>query len=124
MALIAEGVDTAKKHRELFMYKRIIERIKEVIVSTPANEGVFCAFYKILNDLRMNGIIPEIQNCGKELFIEDSRKSASENAKMLEAFKRMSSKSYGGAVLLGVCGGRNSEGEDYPGDFMNVVIIV
>ena len=30
---------------------------------------------------------------------------------------------YNGGVLLGVCGGRNSEGEDYPGDFMNAVII-
>ena len=28
-----------------------------------------------------------------------------------------------GAVLLGVCGGRNSEGEDYPGDYMNAVVI-
>ena len=28
-----------------------------------------------------------------------------------------------GAVLLGVCGGRNSEGEDYPGDYMNSVVI-
>ena len=27
-------------------------------------------------------------------------------------------------ILLGVCGGRNSEGEDYPGDYMNSVIIV
>ncbi len=29
----------------------------------------------------------------------------------------------GGGVLLGVCGGRYSEGEDYPGDEMNSVII-
>jgi DNA excision repair protein ERCC-2 len=28
-----------------------------------------------------------------------------------------------GAILLGVCGGRNSEGEDYPGPYMNAVII-
>ncbi|MBY9009600.1 MAG: hypothetical protein KGD74_07035 [Candidatus Lokiarchaeota archaeon] len=26
-------------------------------------------------------------------------------------------------MLLGVCGGRNSEGEDYPGDYMNAVMI-
>jgi DNA excision repair protein ERCC-2 len=31
--------------------------------------------------------------------------------------------SNGGAVLLGVCGGRNSEGEDYPGDYMNSVVV-
>ncbi len=28
-----------------------------------------------------------------------------------------------GAVLLGVCGGRNAEGEDFPGDLMNGVIL-
>ncbi len=26
--------------------------------------------------------------------------------------------------ILGVCGGRNSEGEDFPGDFMNAVVVV
>ena len=26
--------------------------------------------------------------------------------------------------LLGACGGRNSEGEDFPGDFMNAVVVV
>ena len=55
-------------------------------------------------------------------FIENSKKSASDNADMLAEFKACSSKN--GAVLLGVCGGRNSQGEDYPGDFMNAAIIV
>jgi DNA excision repair protein ERCC-2 len=72
----------------------------------------------------MNGIIPIIQKSGKQLFIENPQKSASDNAKMLEKFKKLSKSSSDGAVLLGVCGGRNSEGEDYPGDFMNAVIIV
>jgi len=58
----------------------------------------------------------------KRLYIEKSQNSASKNAKMLDQFKKCSKKN--GAVLLGVCGGRNSEGEDYPGDFMNAVIIV
>ena len=38
-------------------------------------------------------------------------------------FKSMATSSRNGAVLLGVCGGRNSEGEDYPGDHMNSVVI-
>ena len=42
---------------------------------------------------------------------------------MLKNFKSVSSPQYEGGVLLGVCGGRNSEGEDYPGDYMNSVII-
>ena len=65
-----------------------------------------------------------IQSSGKKLFLENSRNSASENANLLEKFKSMSHPPKKGAVLLGVCGGRNSEGEDYPGDFMNAVIVV
>lgn len=63
-----------------------------------------------------------VKKYDKKLFIENSQKSASENADMLDEFKAYSNKN--GAVLLGVSGGRNSEGEDYPGDFMNAVIIV
>ena len=72
----------------------------------------------------MNGIIPMVQSSGKKLYVENSGNSASENAKLLKTFKAMSYPPKKGAVLLGVCGGRNSEGEDYPGDFMNAVIIV
>ena len=42
---------------------------------------------------------------------------------MINDFKSMASQQNNGAVLLGVCGGRNSEGEDYPGDLMNSVVI-
>ncbi len=74
----------------------------------------------------MAGIKPLIENrkIKKKLFSESQGKSASQNAEMLEEFKMRSHPPYKGAVLLGVCGGRNSEGEDYPGDFMNAVIIV
>ncbi len=126
LALIIEGVDTTYNNRNSFMYKKIINRIVEIISNTPANVGIFCASYKILNDLIMAGIKPLIENrkIKKKLFSESQGKSASQNAEMLEEFKRRSLPPYKGAVLLGVCGGRNSEGEDYPGDFMNAVIIV
>ncbi|TKJ18044.1 MAG: hypothetical protein CEE43_19010 [Promethearchaeota archaeon Loki_b32] len=105
----------------------MVYKIEEVVSTTPANIGVFCASYKILdgllNDVRMTYKFASMVNkYGKELFIENSQKSASDNADMLDEFKACSNKQ--GAVLLGVCGGRNSEGEDYPGGFMNSVIIV
>jgi len=124
LALIIDGVNTKNENRKPFMYQKIIEKVEEVIVNTPANVGIFCASYKILNDLRMNGIIPMIQGTGKKLFIEDTRNSASDNANLLNKYKLRSRSPYKGAVLLGVCGGRNCEGEDYPGDFMNGVIII
>ena len=124
LALVTEGVATDYNNRNPFMYNKIITKIIEVVSNTPANIGIFCASYKILNDLIMNGIKISIQNTGKKLFAEESNISASKNAKILENFKAFSQPPHKGAVLLGVCGGRNCEGEDYPGDFMNAVIIV
>ena len=120
-AIITEGVDTKRDNRIPRMFKKMIEKINEVLQCTPANVGIFCASYRILNALMENGIESIVQKNNKKLFIEEPRLSASENAALVDDFKSMASN--GGAVLLGVCGGRNSEGEDYPGGFMNSVII-
>ncbi|MFX1273794.1 MAG: helicase C-terminal domain-containing protein [Promethearchaeota archaeon] len=120
-ALIIEGVDTKKNNRTPNMYKKMIEKINEVLFCTPANVGIFCASYKILRGLLSNGIETIVNKNKKKIFIEKNGLSASENALMIQDFKSMALN--GGAVLLGVCGGRNSEGEDYPGDTMNSVII-
>jgi len=120
-AIITEGVDTKRDSRNPTMFKKMIDKIDEVLQSTPANVGIFCASYKILKGLLTNGLENIITKNKKKLFIEESGLSASENALLVDDFKNMASN--GGAVLLGVCGGRNSEGEDYPGDFMNGVII-
>jgi DNA excision repair protein ERCC-2 len=95
--------------------------IAEVLFNTPKNIGIFCATYGILNSLVKNGLLDLIRFANKDVFIEDSNNSASDNAKLLEAFKNSSQGR--GAVLLGVSGGRNSEGEDFPGDYMNSVVV-
>ena len=120
-AIITEGVNTKRVNRTPIMFKKMIDKINEVLCSTPANIGIFCASYQILRGLLMNGIESVIEKNNKKLFFEESGLSASENALLVDDFKNMASN--GGAVLLGVCGGRNSEGEDYPGNFMNSVII-
>jgi DNA excision repair protein ERCC-2 len=120
-AIIIDGVDTKRDNRTPDMYKKMIRKINEVLKCTPANIGIFCASYKILRGLIGNGIETVVKNDNKKLFIEEPGLSASENAMLVDDFKSMASDN--GAVLLGVCGGRNSEGEDYPGDFMNSVII-
>jgi len=121
-AIILEGVDTKRANRTPNMFKKMIEKISEILYCTPANTGIFCASYQILKGLLQNGIEAVIKKNKKKLFTEESGLSASENALLVDDFKSMASN--GGAVLLGVCGGRNSEGEDYPGDYMNSVIIV
>ncbi|MFX0028293.1 MAG: helicase C-terminal domain-containing protein [Candidatus Hermodarchaeota archaeon] len=120
-AIIVEGVDTKRSNRTPEMFKKMIKKIDEVVTCTPANIGIFCASYQILNGLFSNGIEKIAKKNGKKLFIEDPGLSASENNAMVDDFKAFASD--GGAVLLGVCGGRNSEGEDYPGDYMNSVVI-
>jgi len=121
--LITEGVDTRGVNRNPETYKKMILKIEEVIYSTPANTGIFCASYKILNSLFSNGISNLARKYNKKLFVEEPGLSASENALMVNDFKSMASLPNQGAILLGVCGGRNSEGEDYPGNYMNSVII-
>ena len=122
-AIITEGVDTRRKSRNPPMFKKMLSKIEEVISSTPANIGIFCASYKILNALVNNGIESIAIRCNKKLFCEEPGLSASENAYLINDFKSMASKPRNGAILLGVCGGRNSEGEDYPGGHMNSVIV-
>ncbi|MHA2287981.1 MAG: helicase C-terminal domain-containing protein, partial [Promethearchaeota archaeon] len=121
-ALITEGVDTRRKNRNAPMFKKMLSKINEVLNCTPANIGIFCASYKILGELMKNGIENIARNNNKQLFVEEPGLSASENAFLVNDFKSMATSTRNGAVLLGVCGGRNSEGEDYPGDHMNSVI--
>ncbi|MFX1321345.1 MAG: helicase C-terminal domain-containing protein [Promethearchaeota archaeon] len=122
-AFIIEGVNTKNNNRNPAMFKKLNEKIDEVLYCTPANSGIFCASYKILKGLVSNGLELIVKKNNKKLFLEESGLSASENASMVEDFKSMSQPPNNGAVLVGVCGGRNSEGEDYPGDFMNSVVI-
>ncbi|MHA1933098.1 MAG: helicase C-terminal domain-containing protein [Promethearchaeota archaeon] len=103
------------------MFEKMINKINEVLACTPANVGVFCASYKILKGLLSNGIETIVERNNKSFFKETPGSTASENTTMVDQFKTMAS--IGGAVLLGVCGGRNSEGEDYPGNHMNSVVI-
>ncbi len=55
-AIITEGVDTRRNSRNPLMFKKMLSKIEEVVRSTPANVGIFCASYKILNALTNNGI--------------------------------------------------------------------
>ena len=122
-AIIVEGVNTKRENRNSSMFKKINNKIGEVLYSTPANVGIFCASYKILKGLYENGLENIVEKNKKKLFIEKPGLSASENALLVDDFKSMATGENNGGVLLGVCGGRNSEGEDYPGDYMNSVII-
>jgi DNA excision repair protein ERCC-2 len=119
LPLICCGVTTAMEKRTPQMYKKIIRLVKEVIQSTPANVGVFTASFEVLEALITEGLEKAVD---KPLFYERRGMSSKENERMVAKFKAYSKNC--GAVLLGVQGGRSSEGVDYPGDQMNSVVIV
>jgi len=117
--LICYGVTTAMEQRTPEMYRKISMRIKEVVEHTPCSTGVFAASFEVLSALIGNGLKKTIS---KPLFCEHRNMTSKENEKMVAEYKAYSKA--GGAVLLGVQGGRSSEGVDFPGDQMNSVVIV
>ncbi len=113
------GVTTSMEKRTPAMYKTMIERINEVVNSTPTNTGVFAASFEVLNQLLSEGLEETLL---KPLFHEKRGMTSKVNEKLVSDFKACGEK--GGAVFLGVQGGRTSEGVDFPGNQMNSVVVV
>jgi len=119
LSLACCGVTTAMQQRTPSMYKKLVRRIREVVQSTPANVGVFTASYEVLERLLEAGLKESVD---KPLLHEHRGMSSKENDRLIARFKSHAKRE--GAVLLGVQGGRSSEGADYPGDQMNSVAVV
>ena len=113
------GVTTSMEKRTPAMYQMMIERINEVVNSTPTNTGIFTASYEVLNSLLAEGLENALL---KPLFPEKRGMTSKANEKLVGDFKACGEK--GGAVFLGVQGGRTSEGVDFPGNQMNSVVVV
>jgi DNA excision repair protein ERCC-2 len=120
--ILLEGMNTKGENRSDSMYTQMISFLKEITIYTPKNVGVFCASYDVLDGLLRNGFERMVKSTKKSFFCESPKMSAGENDILIEQYKAKSTDL--GGVLLGVCGGRNSEGEDFPGDFMNAVVVV
>jgi DNA excision repair protein ERCC-2 len=119
LSLVCLGVTTAMEKRIPTMYRTIIKRINEVVQNTPANTGIFTASFGVLNALVAEGLEKTLS---KPLFRERRGMSSKANEKLVAEFKAHAE--HGGAVFLGVQGGRTSEGVDFPGAQMNSVIVV
>jgi DNA excision repair protein ERCC-2 len=113
------GITTSMEKRTPAMYRAIIERINEVVENTPTNTGVFAASFEVLNSILSEGLEVAL---GKPLFHEKREMTSEQNEKMVSNFKACGGR--GGAVFLGVQGGRTSEGVDFPGNQMNSVVVV
>ncbi len=119
LALVCKGVTTAMKKRTEEMYHKLAKRVAEAVWYTPGNIGVFTASFDVLEGLISAGLEEMLE---KPLLYERKGMKSRENEQLIRRFKSYARR--GGAVLLGVQGGRSSEGVDYPGDEMNTVIVV
>ena len=119
LSIVCLGVTTAMEKRTPAMYQAIMSRIGEVVKNTPANTGIFAASFDVLNALVDAGLEHTLT---KPLFQEHRGMSSRANEKIVAQFKACAEQ--GGAVFLGVQGGRSSEGVDFPGNQMNSVIII
>ncbi len=119
IGIIVRGIDTSYEERSERVFRRLVEHCIAIADATPANMGIFTASYSVMKGLLEAGLQERLR---KRLFIEQQGMSSEENDKMVEAFKREGHNE--GAVLIGVQGGRNSEGGDFPGPTMNSVAVV
>ncbi len=125
LVIIDHDVTSRSGERNLEMYKKFNQKIKEILLARSGNTGIFAVSYDFISKLnssklgknRLNNIIEN--NCKRTLFEEIRGSDSSQNTKMIRKFKETAN-----AVLLGVFGGRNSEGEDFPGKEMETVICI
>ena len=117
------GVTTRFKMRSPEMYSRIARNISGVCNATRGGVGVFLPSYAVLESIR-DPLLSEIDRSPvsspkRTNLIERKGMSNEESEQMMSTFK-----SRNGCVLLAIQGGRFSEGEDFPGDEMDVSIVV
>jgi DNA excision repair protein ERCC-2 len=106
---VDRSVSTMGSLRTKEMFERISSKLETLISSIPGNVLVFFPSYIVLKSVIEAGF-----NVDKEIFKETSETTSIQNKEMIKRFKR----------VLGVQQGRNSEGQDFPGDQANAVIVV
>lgn len=125
LAIIDLDVTSRSLERNREMYGKYNQKIKEILLARSGNTGIFAVSYDFINKLKSsklgrNRIDFIIENdCKRILFEEKRGNDSSQNSKMIKKYKETPN-----AVLFGVFGGRNSEGEDFPGKEMETVICV
>ena len=120
--VVDSGVTTRFKMRTAEMYLKITERIATVCDSVQGGIGVFFPSYAVLESIASplrSQIESRTTTLPRTILIERPGLTNQGSEEMMNTFK-----SSRGCVLLAVQGGRFSEGEDFPGDEMDISIVV
>ncbi len=100
---------------EFYRIASVLADLSEVIIG---NMGIFTSSYDVLQGILDAGFEHMVT---KPLFLESRDMDSQEFARVISEFKSLSSS---GAILLGVQGGRSSEGEDFPGLQMTTSVVL
>jgi DNA excision repair protein ERCC-2 len=119
LGLIVSGLDTSFQNRSKSTFERMVDHCVAVADATPSNTGIFTSSYSVGKSLIDAGLEKRLR---RQIFVEKPGMKGSENDKLIDDFRKQGDR--GGAVLLGVQGGRNSEGGDFPGTNMESVVVV
>ncbi|MFO8052309.1 MAG: ATP-dependent DNA helicase, partial [Thermoplasmatota archaeon] len=105
---------------------RYRERIQEIIDNAPGrNIAVFFPSFDLLKkvmgsqELEDGSTLPHIMKKDRKVLIEEKGSPQSDVMDLAEEFRASR-----GAVLVSVIGGRLSEGMDYPGEALEIVVLV
>ncbi len=100
-----------------------IELLKEEIVATvralPVKTAVFFPSFGLLSRMLEEGVVSELEEIGRKAVVEERGLSTEDLSRLVEGFKRSTE----AKVLLGVCGGRISEGIDFPNEELGGVVL-
>ena len=117
------GLDVSYYKRSPEQYQTLANRCLEVVRGTPGNTALFCASYEVLDGILKTTLQAQVKQLGRHFYFEHKELTSKTNDVQITGFKQDGyGKSYG--VWAGVCGGRNSEGVDFPGVEMLSVVIV
>ncbi|HEX2065999.1 MAG TPA: ATP-dependent DNA helicase [Candidatus Thermoplasmatota archaeon] len=103
--------------RDPHLVARQQELAREVLGRCPGRTGLFFPSHRMLRDYLEEGFL---HGTGRPLHVEQPEASTSDLVRLVERFKADPA---GNALLLGVLGGRLSEGIDFPGKAMEHLLV-
>jgi len=117
------GVDSKYKNRTPNHYQKIKNYIIKLAIATPFNTGVFVPSYAYMYSLLNTNLKAELMKKSIVLYNETRHFQGQKNDEMIQKYKSGPENGMK-SVLIGVLGGRYSEGVDFPGDQMNTCVII
>jgi len=117
-SFIVRDFTTRFEERSRLEFYRVASTLAELSEAVVGNMGIFASSYEVLQGVLDAGFENMVE---RPLFIERKDMDSHELSRMISEFKSMSPI---GAILLGVQGGRSSEGEDFPGLQMTASIVL